>query len=475
MNKYLKLLVVCLLIDQNNVFAKENVIIPTDEINNFAKVYAITKNYYVESVNDSKLMKSAIKGMLTNLDPHSMYLDKDTYKQLSEMTNGSFAGLGIELSRDKADSGITVIAPIEGTPAFLAGIKSGDIITKINNQPVSSLSLDEAISKMRGQEGTAVNLLIARKNELKPIQFTIKRAIIKVYSIKYNYFDNNYAYIKINDFQQDTVTNLVRVLNIIHKAKPNLKGIVLDLRDNPGGILQSAVGVSGTLLPDNKLIVSTKGRFVDANQDYYNRSEDYNVNDNTPNLNKLPLIYKSIPIVVLINQGTASASEIVAGALQDYNRAKIIGTKSFGKGSVQTVIPLSSDTAMKLTTALYYTPKGRSIQAEGIKPDIIVKSEYSDIIDSWDISEASYNNHLANPNIKDGSKFSKDHDTIVIEPVTKITTKAQVIKRNKDFINNRPKVVNQDIINLDLKNDFQLQWALNILEGKPLPNSKSIN
>ncbi len=472
-NKFLKfLIIISSALMNGNIFAAKNISIPNDEINNFVRVYAIAKNYYVESVTDAKLMQSAMDGMLANLDPHSMYLDQKSYKQLSEITSGEFGGLGIELSREKIDYGITIVAPIEGTPAYMAGIKSGDVIIKINNEPVNKMKLNEAINKMRGIKGTTVELLIVRKNEIKPLKFTIKRDIIKINSVKYNYLNENYAYIKINDFQKSTVNNLLRILDIIYKAKPKLRGIVLDLRDNPGGILQSAVGVSGVFLPKNKLIVYTKGRFKEANQNYYNCLESYSIDDEKVDLSNLPNSYKTIPLVVIINQGTASASEIVSGALQDYKRAKIIGTKSFGKGSVQTIIPLSNDTAIKLTTALYYTPNDRSIQAEGIIPDIIVKSEYSDILDSWDISEANYKNHLANPN--NNYKLAKDNDVVVIEPLKKITTKSEINKRNKQIISKMSKNVNKDIITIDIDNDFQLKWALKIIEGKELPKMKKM-
>jgi len=447
-----------------------NAAIPVDEINNFAKVYAITKSYYVESVTDNKLIKGAINGMLTNLDPHSTYLDQDDFKQLTEMTTGSFAGLGIEVNREKDDSGIKIIAPIDGTPAYLAGIKSGDIIIKIDGQPVSGLTLDDAVKKMRGKVGTKVTLTISRKSELKPLEFTLTRANIAVKSIKYAMLAPGYAYIRVTDFQSDTVTNLVSTLKILAKQNPNLKGLVLDLRDDPGGILQAAVGTAGAFLAQNDLVVYTSGRAPNSSQKFFDNPEYYTLADDGSKGDPLaqePVLFKTLPMVVLVNQGTASAAEIVSGALQDYKRAKIIGTTTFGKGSVQTVIPLSADTAIKLTTALYYTPKGRSIQAQGIKPDIIVHSEYDDLYDSWDISEASLDNHLNNPTTV---QVSKDKDnTPIITPPQQISTQAQLKAKIKEQLNKTPKVVDQNIANLDIKNDFQLQWALNIIQGKPLP------
>jgi carboxyl-terminal processing protease len=449
--------------------SSNNANIPVDEVNNFAKVYAIAKNYYVESVTNTKLMKGAIDGMLTNLDPHSNYLDQTAFKQLTEMTTGSFAGLGIEVSREKDDAGIKVVAPIDGTPAFLAGIKSGDIIVKIDGVPVTGMSLDEAVKKMRGKPGTKVVITISRKNELKPMDFKITRANIKITSIKYTMLHNDYGYIRITNFQADTIDELAAALKDIHTKDAKLKGLIIDLRDDPGGLLQAAVGVVGAFVPEGSLVVSTKGRVPNSNQQFSVRPADYAVDDGrtVDLLARIPAIYKTIPMVVLVNQGTASASEIVAGALQDYKRAKILGTKTFGKGSVQTVIPLSQDTAVKLTTALYYTPKDRSIQAQGIKPDIIVKNEYNDLYDSWDMSEANLDHHLINPN---GISVSKDKDnTPVISPPKQISTQAELKAKYKAQLLNVPKVLKPGEATVDLKNDFQLQWALNIIEGKPVP------
>lgn len=446
--------------------------IPVDEVNNFARVYAIAKNYYVESVTDTKLMKGAINGMLSNLDPHSDYLDAEDFKQLSEMTAGSFAGLGIEVSRDKGD-GVKVVAPIYGTPAYIAGIKSGDLIVKIDDTPVSGLSLDDAIKRMRGKAGTKVRLSVVRASELKPLSFTITRANIQIKSVKSAMLAPDYGYVRITNFQADTTNELANTLNKLYKADPNLKGIVLDLRDDPGGLLQSAVGVSGVFLPKDSLVVYTDGRLPSSRQKFYAKPGDYDI-DGTQEakLNSIPPVFKTLPMVVLVNQGTASASEIVSGALQDYKRAKILGTKTFGKGSVQTVIPLSSDTAVKLTTALYYTPKGRSIQAEGIKPDIIIQSEYDDLFKSWDMSEASLDKHIDNPLDNGKAKSAKmDSSVPVIRPTKQIATQAELKAKMNAKLKQQPKVVDQSQAQVNLNDDFQLMWALNILEGKPLPAS----
>ncbi len=451
-----------LVIEQNSANA-----IPLDEVNNFAKVYALTKKYYVESVTDTKLIKGAINGMLTNLDPHSSYLDTEDFKQLSEMTAGSFAGLGIEVSRDKGES-VKVVAPIYGTPAYLAGIKSGDLIVKVDGVPVSGMTLDGAIKRMRGKEGTKVRLSVVRSNELKPLEFMITRAKIEIRSVKSAMLQPHYAYVRITNFQADTSNELAKALAKLYKQDSKLAGLVVDLRDDPGGLLQSAVGVSGAFLGFESLVVYTDGRIPSAKQKYYAKPEDYDVDGTQEqSLKTIPALFKTLPMVVLVNQGTASASEIVSGSLQDYKRAKIIGTRTFGKGSVQTVIPLSQERAVKLTTALYFTPKGRSIQAQGINPDIIVQSEYSDLVDSWDLTEASLDNHLDNPNAP--TKAQKSESVPVIWPPKQIATKAELKAKMDARMKQQPKVVDQTVALIDLNEDFQLQWALNILQGKPLP------
>lgn len=454
--------------------------IPVDDVNTFAQVYAIIKSYYVESSSDTKLIKGAINGMLTNLDPHSSFLDKDDFKQLTELTQGSFSGIGIEISPNKRGT-LQVVAPIEGSPAYYAGVASGDLIVKIDALPVANMSVDEAIKKMRGPVGTWVTLTVSRKEQLKPLIIKIKRANIAIKSVKYAAINPDYGYVRIANFQADTTLNLATALNNLYKQNPRLKGLVLDLRDDPGGILQSAVGVCSAFLPKNSLVVYTDGRISSAKQKFYAKFEDYALagedlgldsKNRTDPLANLPIIYKSIPMVILVNNGTASAAEIVSGALQDYRRAQVIGTRTFGKGSVQTVFPLSEDTAVKLTTALYYTPLGRSIQAQGIKPNVIVQSEYSDIIDAWDINEAELDKHIDNPN---GPLVSKTHDNVpVIIPPRQIKTRDELTARNKEQLKKFPKVLNQNVAVIDLASDFQLQWAVNILQGKPLPSQSTV-
>ena len=329
--------------------------IPIEQLKAFSEVYMKIKKDYVEKVDDEKLFDDAIKGMLEGLDPHSTYLNEKDFEDLQIGTRGEFGGLGIEVTME--DGYVKVVSPIDDTPAYRAGVKAGDLIIMLDDKPVKGLTLSECVDIMRGKVGTSLELTIAREGENKPLKIKIIRDTIKVKSVKYDILDNNYGYLRITSFQSKTGSSLKNVLLKI-KKKNNLKGIILDLRNNPGGVLGAAVEVSDTFLDQKKMIVTTSGRMSDAINEFKSSSNDF---------------AKDIPIVVLINGGSASASEIVAGALQDHRRAIIMGTQSFGKGSVQTILPLTRKTALKITTARYFTPNGRSIQAKGITPDIIVK------------------------------------------------------------------------------------------------------
>ena len=329
--------------------------IPIEQLKAFSEVYMKIKKDYVEKVDDEKLFDDAIKGMLEGLDPHSTYLNEKDFEDLQIGTRGEFGGLGIEVTME--DGYVKVVSPIDDTPAYRAGVKAGDLIIMLDDKPVKGLTLSECVDIMRGKVGTSLELTIAREGENKPLKIKIIRDTIKVKSVKYDILDNNYGYLRITSFQSKTGSSLKNVLLKI-KKKNNLKGIVLDLRNNPGGVLGAAVELSDTFLDQKKMIVTTSGRMSDAINEFKSSSNDF---------------AKDIPIVVLINGGSASASEIVAGALQDHRRAIIMGTQSFGKGSVQTILPLTRKTALKITTARYFTPNGRSIQAKGITPDIIVK------------------------------------------------------------------------------------------------------
>ena len=349
-------------------------------LNLFGEVMERAKLNYVEEVSDKKLIESAINGMLTSLDPHSSYLDADSFNYMSEQTKGKFGGLGIEVTMDNGL--VKVVSPIDDTPAAKAGIKAGDYITNINGETVVGMSLNDAVSKMRGKIGEKVKLSIRRVNS-KPIELTIKRQEIKIQSVKNEIKEDSIVYIRISSFTEDVDKS---VSEAITKAKKKLKnkllGIVIDVRNNPGGLLDQAVDVSDLFLEKGE-IVSTRSRNEADTVKYMANEGD---------------IAKGLPIVVIINEGSASASEILAGALQDHHRAIILGEKSFGKGSVQTVIPLRDYGAMRLTTARYYTPSGRSIQAKGIEPDVEVKPAKIEELESYalNISEADLNNALKN-------------------------------------------------------------------------------
>ena len=371
--------------------------LPVEELRNFSEVFGRIKSDYVEPVSDKKLITLAINGMLSGLDPHSAYLDADAYKELQVGTQGEFGGLGIEVTME--DGLVKVISPIEDTPAFHAGLKPGDLIFKLDDTLVKGMTLNDAVSRMRGKPGSKIILSVMRKNEPNPLVFTLTRAVIKVKSVKSRMIEPGYAFIRITQFQEHTGENLAAALNKLAK-QDELKGLVLDLRNDPGGLLTGAVGVSSAFLPKDALVVYTEGRTEDARMrltaspSYYMRGGDARADY----LRNLPGIIKRVPMVVLVNGGSASASEIVAGALQDNKRAVIMGTQTFGKGSVQTILPLSGGTtAIKLTTARYFTPSGRSIQAKGIVPDIVVEDPATvDQDRALRLRESDLEHHLAN-------------------------------------------------------------------------------
>src|ERR1051326_865783 len=336
--------------------------LPFEEMRAFTEVFGAVKSNYVEEVSDKKLLTEAVNGMLTGLDPHSAYLDAKAYKALQEQTKGRFGGLGIEVGMEEGF--VKVISPIEDTPAFRAGIKPGDLIVKLDETPVKGMNLNDAVTKMRGEPGTRITLTIQRKGETQPIVVMLTRAEIKVISVKSKMIEPGYVWIRVSQFQEGTAESMVKPLERLYK-EGQVKGLVLDLRNDPGGLLYGAVAISAAFLPPKALVVSTNGRAEDAVKKFY-ANADYT----DAVLKSLPQGVKSVPMVVLVNGGSASASEIVAGALQDHKRAKVIGMQTFGKGSVQTIMPLDKGTAIKLTTARYYTPSGRSIQALGITPDI---------------------------------------------------------------------------------------------------------
>jgi carboxyl-terminal processing protease len=393
--------------------------LPLAELHNFTEIFGKVKTDYVESVDDKKLIEDAIHGMLAGLDPHSAYLTPEAYKEIRIGTEGEFGGLGIEVTMENGF--VKVVAPIDDTPAQKAGLQSGDLIIRIDEEPVKGLTLNEAVKKMRGKPGTDIELTIVREGATKPFEVTITRAVIQIRSVKSRLLEKGYGYVRITQFQATTADFLRKALSKLKKeSKGSLEGLVLDLRNNPGGILNAAVSVSDTFIKKGK-IVYTEGR----------------VKDSKLNFNATPATYMDdAPIVVLVNGGSASASEIVAGALQDHKRAIILGTKTFGKGSVQTILPMKHGAALKITTARYYTPNGRSIQAKGIEPDVVVKAvklAKDDENKGLSVREADLKNHLGNGD----------------EEAEKKSKKTKAKKKDDD----------------PLADDYQLQAALNLLKG----------
>ncbi|WP_256078486.1 S41 family peptidase [Massilia sp. YIM B04103] len=427
-------------------------VLPLDELRQLADVYGLIKSDYVEPVEDRQLLTQAISGMVASLDPHSAYLDKKAYAELREGSQGKFVGLGIEIGQSD-DGYIRIVSPIEDSPAYRAGIKAGDLITRLDSTPVKGLSLDESIKKMRGEPHTKVTLTILRKDEPQPLVFNIVREEIHQKSVKGKIVESGYAWLRVAQFQEPTVDDLAAKISDLYRQDPNLKGMVLDLRNDPGGVLQGAIGVAAAFLPKDTAIVSTNGQLPDSKQTFYGRAEYYSLRSDGDALAKLPEAVKQVPLVVLVNTGSASASEIVAGALQDYKRATIIGSQTFGKGSVQTIRQLSADTAVKLTTARYYTPNGRSIQAKGIVPDLAVdENEDGDGLNSLRMREADLEKHLSNDREQESGKAKRD------EMEEQIRILALEKKRKP--------------LEYGGTEDFQLRQALNHLKGLPVHLAK---
>lgn len=398
--------------------------IQMEDVERFSRAISLIKKFYVKETDDKMLFDNAIRGMLSGLDPHSAYLDENDFKELKSMTNGEFGGLGIEVTIE--DGIIKVITPLVDAPAFKAGIKPGDYIIKIDKNYVQGLELKDAVNMMRGKPGTPIKLTVIRKGTAKPLIFTIVRETIEIKSVKERLLDKEYGYVRLTQFQTMTDKEmLTAIASLKQKSGGHLKGFILDLRNNPGGLLDSAIQISSAFLEKEKngkreMIVYTQGRLPGSRFTAMANTKD---------------ILNNAPMIVLINSGSASASEIVAGALKDNRRAIIVGTRSFGKGSVQTVLPLDDKRAIKLTTALYYTPSGISIQAQGIKPDIIVEEmaipKNAEKTSFIDLSESELSRHINNGNLI--QKVNNDKPTL-------------------------------DEINL-LHEDYQLYAALTILKG----------
>jgi len=389
--------------------------LPIEDLRTFTEVFSRIKSDYVEPVEDRKLLRDAIQGMLSGLDPHSSFLDPEAFKEMRVGTEGEFGGLGIEVTME--DGFVKVVSPIEDTPAARAGLKTGDLIIRLDTKAVKGMTLNEAVKTMRGKPGSDITLTVVREGQPKPLTFTVTRAVIRIQSVKQRMLEDGFGYVRITQFQANTGDALKDALNKLKlQHKGNLKGLVLDLRNNPGGVLNAAVAVSDAFLTSG-LIVYTEGRVADSELKFSATPAD---------------LIHGAPMVVLVNGGSASASEIVAGALQDHKRAVIMGTKTFGKGSVQTILPMSGGSALKITTARYYTPSGRSIQATGILPDVVTEEAKVTKREKTaeELKEADLSGHLENK--------SKSKDKKTNKPSVKLDTSSE---------------------------DYQLQEALNLLKG----------
>ena len=444
---------------QLQVFAQNTrVPLPLEEMQQLAAVFDMVKRDYVEPVDEKKLIGDAIAGMVAGLDPHSVYFDKKTFKEFREGTTGKFVGVGIEIGME--DGLVKVVSPIEGSPAFRAGIKSGDLITKIDDSFVKGLTMDQAVKKMRGEPATKVQLTIFRKDETRSFPVTITREEIRVQSVRAKVVEPGYGWIRLSQFQDRSVEDFARKLDEMFKQEPNMKGLVLDLRNDPGGLLEAAVAVSAAFLPSEVVVVSTNGQIADSKALFKASPEYYLRRGGGDPLKKLPALVKTVPMVLLVNEGSASASEIVAGALQDHKRAVVMGAQTFGKGSVQTVRQLSADTALKITTARYYTPSGRSIQAKGIVPDVwLDETADGNVFAALRMREADLEKHLGGPDDKKDAAREK-----VREEERK--------KLEEQFAKSReaPKPLPE----FGSAEDFPLQQALNQLKGRPVMASKSV-
>ena len=432
--------------------------LPLEELQQLANVFGMVKTDYVEPVDEKKLISEAISGMVASLDPHSAYFDKKSFKEFREGTSGRFVGVGIEISQE--DGLVKVVSPIDGSPAERAGLKPNDLITRIDDTAVKGLSLNEAVKKMRGEPKSKVVLTIFRKDESRTFPVTIIREEIRTQSVRGKVVEPGYAWVRVSQFQDRTVEDFVTKVEAIYKQEPNLKGLVLDLRNDPGGLLDAAVAISAAFLPENVVVASTKGQLPESNFVYKAAPEFYIRRAGADPLKRLPAALKTVPLIVLVNEGSASASEIVAGALQDHKRATIMGNQTFGKGSVQTVRPLSPETGIKLTTARYYTPSGKSIQAKGIIPDVMIDETLEGSpFAALRTREADLEKHL---NSGQGAEI-KDANR---EKARELALKRLEEDAKKTPEQRRPPELGSD-------KDFPLIQALNQLKGRPVIVSKT--
>ena len=435
--------------------------LPFEELQQLAAVFGMVKSDYVEPVDEKKLITDAISGMVAGLDPHSQYFDKKSFKEFREGTTGRFVGVGIEIGME--DGLVKVVSPIEGSPAFRAGLKSGDLITKIDETMVKGLTLDQAVKRMRGEPGTKVQLMVFRKAETRSFPVTIVREEIRAVSVRSKMVEPGYAWLRVSQFQDRTVDDFARRIEDLYKQDPNIKGIVLDLRNDPGGLLEASVAISAAFLPSDVTVVSTNGQIPESKAVFKASPDSYMRRGGNDPLKRLPEALKSVPLVVLVNEGSASASEIVAGALQDNKRATIMGAQTFGKGSVQTVRQLSADTALKITTARYYTPSGRSIQAKGIVPDVMLdETSEGNLFSSLRVREADLDKHLQSGQ---GAE-QKDEAREKAREAAREKLEAESAKKSTT-----PKPLPE----FGSEEDFQLAQAINRLKGKPVLVSKTMS
>ena len=433
--------------------------LPLEELQQLAAVFGMVKSDYVEPVDEKKLITDAISGMVASLDPHSQYFDKKSFKEFREGTSGRFVGVGIEITQE--DGLVKVVSPIEGSPAFRAGLKTNDLITKIDDTAVKGLPLSEAVKRMRGEPNTKVVLTIFRKDENRAFPVTITREEIRTQSVRGKVIEPGYAWIRLSQFQERSVDDFARKVDEIYKQEPNLKGLVLDLRNDPGGLLDAAVAVSAAFLPENVTVVSTNGQLAESKFTYKASPEFYQRRGGPDPLKRLPAALKSVPLVVLVNEGSASASEIVAGALQDYKRGTIMGNQTFGKGSVQTVRPLGPDTGLKITTARYYTPSGKSIQAKGIVPDVMLdETEEGNLFSVLRTREADLEKHL-------GSGQGEEK-----KDATREKSRDEARKKLEEEAKKPP--ADRKVPEFGTDKDFPLAQAINQLKGRPVLVSKTM-
>jgi carboxyl-terminal processing protease len=432
--------------------------LPLEELQQLAAVFGMIKSDYVEPVDEKKLITDAISGMVSNLDPHSQYFDKKSFKEFKEGTSGRFVGVGIEITQE--DGLVKVVSPIEGSPAFRAGLKPNDLITKIDDTAVKGLSLNEAVKRMRGEPATKVLLTIYRKDENRTFPVTIVREEIKQQSVRGKLIEPGYAWVRLSQFQERSVEDFVKKVNEIYREDPKIKGFVLDLRNDPGGLLNAAVAISAAFLPEDVTVVTTNGQTPDSKQTLKASPEDFRGIPGADGISNLPKALKKVPLIVLVNEGSASASEIVAGALQDHKRATLMGSQTFGKGSVQTFRALGPDTGLKITTSRYYTPSGRSIQAKGIVPDVMLdETEEGSPYAVLRMREADYDKHLTSGQ----GEEKKDPE--------REKARDEAIKRLEEESRKPPS--ERKPPEFGSEKDFQLIQAINQLKGKAVLVSKT--